>query len=173
MRQMLQGAADAGAETRYVHLPSYQIAGCIGCERCRKDKICTQFYDGMHLLYPQIEEADGIILGSPAYNYNVTPWMKAFIDRLYPFFTFSSERPGPYTSRLADRGKRALVFGVCEQIDPKEAGYTVVSMHDAIAALGYRMAQPMTFAGHFAVGSASGCTVTLQRAYTAGSTFVQ
>lgn len=172
MKQMLKGATDAGAETHYVHLKSYQIAGCIGCEQCRKDKTCTQFYDGMHLLYPLIEEADGIILGSPAYNYNVTPWMKAFIDRLYPFFTFPAERPGPYTSCLADRGKRALVFGVCAQLDPREAGYTVFSMHDAIEALGYIMADPITFAGHFAVGSASHSPETLKRAYTASSVFI-
>ena len=84
MKRMLEGAAARGAETAYFHLIAYHINGCIGCERCRIDKTCTQFYDGMHLLYEVIERADGIILGSPTYNYSMTPWMKAFIDRFYP-----------------------------------------------------------------------------------------
>ncbi len=57
----------------YIHLHSLQINVCIGCEKCRKDKTCTQFNDDMNLLYPLLEEADGIILGSPTYNYTMTP----------------------------------------------------------------------------------------------------
>ncbi|MEA5032234.1 MAG: flavodoxin family protein [Sphaerochaeta sp.] len=173
MKSLLQGAQEAGAHVENIHLRSYHIEGCIGCERCRKDKTCTQFFDGMHLLYPKLIEADGIILGSPTYNYNVTPWMKAFIDRLYPFFDFTEPRPGPYTSRLADRGKRALVFGVCEQVDPKEMGYTIVSMQDAIAALGYGMSEPLAFPAHFGPQSASKSEKEMERARKAGFGLVQ
>lgn len=155
LRSMIEGAQQAGADAEYVHLKSYHIEGCIGCEQCRRDKTCTQFYDGMHLLYPKIEEAAGLILGSPTYNYNVTPWMKAFIDRFYPFFNFGKQRPGPYSSRLANRGKQAFVFTVCEQEDPKEAGYTVVSMRDACSALGYSIAGEHVFTSHFSASSVS------------------
>ena len=173
MHSMLTGAKENGAKVEAIHLRSYHIEGCIGCERCRKEKTCTQFMDGMHLLYDKIDKADGIILGSPAYNYNVTPWMKAFIDRLYPFFDFSEVRPGPYTSRLANRGKGALAYGVCEQIDPKEVGYTVVSMHDSIAALGYAMANSLTFSSHFLPNSVKKSDKELKRAYQAGEDFVR
>ena len=84
LRALLDGATSEGVETEAVSLRDYTIAPCTGCERCRKDLTCTRFYDGMHLLYPKIEAADGLILGSPTYNYNITPEMKAFIDRLYP-----------------------------------------------------------------------------------------
>jgi multimeric flavodoxin WrbA len=69
MDSMLSGAESVGAQTQLVQLYAYSISGCIVCERCRKDKTCTQFLDGMHLLYPLIEEADALILGSPTYNY--------------------------------------------------------------------------------------------------------
>ncbi|MCF7945330.1 MAG: flavodoxin family protein [Spirochaetia bacterium] len=170
---MLKGAEQAGAETEYIQLYSHHIQGCIGCEKCRRDKTCTQFLDGMHLLYPKIEAAEGIILGSPTYNYNVTPWMKAFIDRLYPFFNFSKERPGPYSSRLAEKGKRALVFGVCEQIDPKEMGYTIVSMRDSIEALGYTIHDEMAFTAHFFANSIKKDSKEKNRAEIAGVKFVE
>jgi multimeric flavodoxin WrbA len=173
MKEMLRGAAESGSTTEYIHLPSYHIEGCIGCERCRMDKTCTQFFDGMHLLYEKIERADGIILGSPTYNYNVTPWMKAFIDRLYPFFDFSNPRPGPYSSRLAHAQRRALVFGVCEQHDPKEVGYTVVSMKDAIQVLGYIIHDSLVFSGHFQANSAAKNRETLQMAFLSGESFAK
>lgn len=173
MQTVLDGACTEGAQVEMIHLKSYQIEGCIGCERCRKDKTCTQFFDGMHLLYDKLDRADGIILGSPAYNYNVTPWMKSFIDRLYPFFDFTEPRPGPYTSRLANRGKGALVYGVCEQEDPKELGYTAISMRDAIEALGYSIFDTLAFSKHFLPNSVRKSSQDLERACKAGREFVR
>ncbi|WP_422477324.1 flavodoxin family protein [Pleomorphochaeta sp. DL1XJH-081] len=172
MDSISKGAKTQGAEVEVIHLESYHIEPCIGCERCRKDKTCTRFFDGMHLLYDKLDRADGIILGSPAYNYNMTPWMKSFIDRLYPFFDFSEPRPGPYTSRLANRGKGALIFGVCEQTDPKELGYTAVSMRDAIQAVGYSIFDTLAFANHFLPNSVTKHPEDRKRAYDAGVGFV-
>jgi multimeric flavodoxin WrbA len=168
MDSMLSGAESVGAQTQLVQLYAYSISGCIGCERCRKDKTCTQFLDGMHLLYPLIEEADALILGSPTYNYNMTSQMKSFIDRLYPYFDFTEPRPGPYSSRLAGLGKKALIFAVCEQNDPGENGYTAVSMRDAIEAVGYEIFDKLVFPSHFYANSASKSTEDLDRAYDAG-----
>lgn len=173
MKEMLKGAQEEEIEVTYIHLPSYHIQGCIGCEKCRKDKTCTQFLDGMHLLYPLIEKADGIILGSPTYNYTMTPIMKAFIDRLYPYFDFTEERPGSYTSRLAKLGKRALIFGVCEQLDEKEMYYNVNVMKQAIHVVGYEIEDSLFFTGHFKANSASHDEKDLLRAYEAGKSFAQ
>jgi multimeric flavodoxin WrbA len=173
MKSMLEGAQHAGAQTELIELSSFRIEGCIGCEQCRRDKTCTRFYDGMHLLYPKIMEADGLILGSPTYNYNMTPQMKAFIDRLYPYFDFTEPRPGPYSSRLAGLGKRSLVFAVCEQHDPGEIGYTLVAMRDAIRVLGYEIAGEEIFSSHFHARSAAGCTEDLNRAVKAGASLVK
>ena len=173
MKEMLKGAQEGGADIELIHLSDFHIEGCIGCEKCRKDKTCTQFYDGMHLLYPKIEQAQGIILGSPTYNYTMTPLMKCFIDRLYPYFDFSEQRPGPYSSRLANRGKRALIFGVCEQIAQEEMKYNIPVMRDAIHVVGYEIVGTLYFTGHFKANSASGDRETMQRAFVSGNTFAQ
>jgi multimeric flavodoxin WrbA len=173
MEEMLKGSEHAGAEIKFIHLPSYHIENCIGCERCRKDKTCTTFFDGMHLLYPLINEADGIILGSPTYNYDMTPWMKSFIDRMYPFFDFGKVRPGPYTSRLANRGKKALVFGVCEQIHEEEMSHNITCMRDAINVIGYEVYDMLAFPGHFYANSVSKNQADLNRSFNVGENFAR
>ena len=107
LAEVLHGVSDAGGETSAVSLSEYTIEGCLGCERCRRDLTCTRFNDGMTLLYPRIMDADALVLGSPVYHYNVTSQMKAFIDRLYAFYDFTDDRPRGYSSRLADRERKA------------------------------------------------------------------
>jgi len=162
------GAQSAGIETEIVYLRSYEIHPCVGCERCRKDKICTRFYDGMHLLYEKIDSSRGLVVGSPTYNYNITPWMKAFIDRFYPYFDFTNPRPGPYRSRLADQGRMAVAVGVCEQTEVSELGFTIPAMSDALRVIGYEIVAELPVTGHFAAGSVKKDTEVLSRAREAG-----
>lgn len=122
LEQILRGVVSGGVIASEIQLRDYQLQPCIGCERCRIDKTCTSLQDGMQLLYPGLLEARGIVLVSPVYNYNITAIMKIFIDRLYPFYNFSDERPGPWTSRLAGQGRKALVAAIGEQVSFDEGG---------------------------------------------------
>ena len=171
LRALLEGAAAAGAETEAVYLRDYVIHSCIGCERCRKDLTCTRFMDGMHLLYPKIEAADGLILGSPTYNYNITPEMKAFIDRLYPYYRFSAERPGPYSSFFQSRGRKALVFSVAEQTKPEERGFAIEAMQRPLAALGFVVTDTLPAEGYFEKRAVAGDSAMQERAREAGRRF--
>lgn len=164
----LKGAESAGAETKKVMLREYSIESCIGCEACRKAGTCAKFHDGMSLLYPEIEEAKGLILGSPTYNYNVTAPMKAFIDRLYPFYNFTDERPGPYSSKLGDQGRKALVFTVCEQLKIEEMGFTLEALGMPLEALGYEVVEKFLAPGHFAKAAISKDEEIIRKAYEAG-----
>ena len=150
----LAAAAAKGATTERVHLRDYSIAPCVGCERCRTEPTCTRFLDGMHLLYPKLERAEGLVIGSPTHNYNVTAWVKAFIDRLYPYYVFAEQRPGSWGSRLAGQGRVAITFEVCEQEDPAEASLTLEALGRPLEALGYEVCAAVPVLGHFAKGSA-------------------
>jgi multimeric flavodoxin WrbA len=173
LAELLAGAAEAGAETEAVHLRTCAINPCTGCERCRKDLTCTRFYDSMHLLYPKIEAADGIILGSPTYNYNITPEMKAFIDRLYPYYRFSDQRPGPWSTYFAGQGKQALVFSVAEQDDPDERGFAVEAMQRPIEALGFAVTDNLQAEGYFAKGAVANDPALRKRARESGMRFAR
>ncbi|HXY74346.1 MAG TPA: flavodoxin family protein [Dehalococcoidales bacterium] len=82
MDQSLQEAASLGAQTEKVVLSTLKLNPCLGHENCGSTKSCFQKDDGMALL-DKFCEADGIILASPVYYFDVTSWMKIFIDRNY------------------------------------------------------------------------------------------
>lgn len=173
LARILEGAASAGAEVEGVHLCDYTIEACTGCERCRKDLTCTRFLDGMHLLYPKLEGAQGLVIGSPTYNYNVTSMTKSFIDRLYPYYTFTEERPGGYSSRLAVGGRRALVISVCEQRDLSEMGFTLDALSMPLEALGYEVAERFPVTGIFERGAVRRHEEIMDAAYEAGRRFAR
>ncbi len=108
LKHVLKGVAERDITATGIHLRDFQYQGCVGCEQCRRDKICTGLRDGLSLVYPAIVDSRGLILVSPTHNYNVTAWMKAFIDRLYCFYDFDNHRPRGWSSRLAGQGRKAL-----------------------------------------------------------------
>ena len=122
----------------------------------------------MHLLYPKIRAARGLVMGSPTYNYNITPWVKAFIDRLYPFYNFSIPRPGPWSSRLAGEDRHALVFSVCEQHDIAAMGVTLEAMARPIEALGYNVLENLPVTGFFDRGAVRADEAVMSQAWGAG-----
>ena len=137
--QILAGAKERGAGGEAIHLRDYSFEPCIGCEKCRKDEICTGLDDGMQLLYPRILGSRGLVLVSPTHNYNVTAWMKAFIDRLYCFYVFDDNRPRGWSSRLAGHGRKAVLGAICEQESKKDMGFTLEAMRLPLEALGYEI----------------------------------
>ena len=70
-------------ETELVSLSEKELQGCMGCYRCfeKKDRRCAVKTDAANEYIEKMEGADGIVLGSPAHFIDVTPKMKALIDR--------------------------------------------------------------------------------------------
>jgi len=170
---MLGGAAKHGVETHGVHLRDVNFQGCVGCERCRKDKICTGLTDGMSVLYPDILESRGLILVSPTHNYNVTAWMKAFIDRLYCFYNFDRECPRGWSSRLAGQGRKAVIAAICEQVDARDMGFTVDAMRLPLEALGYEIVGVQTVFRVFEKGKVKEDNEALLKAEQLGSNLAE
>lgn len=139
LKNIVAGVTQENVLANYLNLSSIQFQGCIGCERCRKDKICTGLIDGMSVLYEQIMLSKGLILVSPTHNYNITSWMKAFIDRLYCFYNFENERPGSWSSQLANQGRKVVLAAICEQETKEEMGFTLEAMRKPLEALGYEI----------------------------------
>jgi multimeric flavodoxin WrbA len=78
---VLEGAAEAGAETEIIDLANYLITPCTACDACSLNGICVHDDDVPALLI-RMKDADGIIFGSPVYIDNITGQMKVFFDRL-------------------------------------------------------------------------------------------
>lgn len=139
-------------DTEIIYLSDIDFSPCVGCEQCRRDKICTRFEDGLTPYYDTIMETRGLVLVSPVHNYNITAWMKAFIDRLYCFYDFDDERPRGWSCRLAGQGRFAALAIVAEQMEKKDLGVTMEAMRMPIKAFGYGIAGELAVLGKFDAG---------------------
>ncbi len=169
LREILAGARASGSEVREAHLRDYRYEPCVGCEKCRKDKICTRFNDGMTLLYPGIQESRGLVLVSPVHNYNVTAWMKAFIDRLYCYYEFQDTRPRAWSSRLAGQGRKAVLGAIAEQVDKRDMGFALEAMRLPLQALGFEIVAEIAVLGIFDKGRVAERFDVMEQARNAGA----
>jgi multimeric flavodoxin WrbA len=170
LKHVLIGARNAGATTKEVQLRDYQFQPCIGCEKCRKAKQCIGLQDGMQLIYPKIIEAHGLVLISPTHHYNVTGWMKSFIDRLYCFYVFSDDRPRRWSSRLAGQNRKAIIASIGEQASREEGtGFTLEAMRLPMDALGYEVIGELPVLGIFNKGKIKKDKKVLESAENLGS----
>lgn len=83
-RQFLDSVQSAGGvQSDVVFLSDHQIGACRGCKACfiRGDEFCP-LHDDRDGLLEKIGKADGVVLASPVYSFQVSAHMKAFLDRL-------------------------------------------------------------------------------------------
>ncbi|MFU8891826.1 MAG: flavodoxin family protein [Anaerosomatales bacterium] len=73
----------AGIECELISLAGQTVGGCTACMRCRKeaDRRCHGRDDFGNGVIEALDAADGILLASPVYFADITPEIKAIIDR--------------------------------------------------------------------------------------------
>lgn len=113
-----------GRKVEKVVLSEIELNICDGCGYCGKNNTC-HFNDDISKTINKMKNVEGVILGSPSYNYNVTPYMKIFLDRLFSLFTFGK---GSWNSKLDSRGIKAIIIGLCAGEDEYSIGFTIESM---------------------------------------------
>jgi multimeric flavodoxin WrbA len=72
-----------GIPTEIVWVGNKEIRGCISCRKCRDRGACIFDDDGVNRYRDKVNEADGIILGSPVYYGGIAGTFKSFLDRLF------------------------------------------------------------------------------------------
>ena len=83
INMVLEELNKEGIETELYQLAGKKIHGCKGCYQCyiNQDQRCSIDDDIANECIEKMKSADGIILGSPVYVADVSPEMKALIDR--------------------------------------------------------------------------------------------
>jgi multimeric flavodoxin WrbA len=83
IKTVFQELREDGIETELVQLSGKRLKGCIACYNCVKnrDKRCSVTDDALNDCIEKMLGAEAVILGSPTYFANVTPEIKALIDR--------------------------------------------------------------------------------------------
>jgi len=94
LEKALEGAASQGAETELIHLYDLSFKGCVSCFSCKtiggKSYGKCAVKDELTPIFEKIEEADGIVLGSPIYLGTATGQMRSFMERLiFPYLTYT------------------------------------------------------------------------------------
>nr|WP_320133626.1 flavodoxin family protein [uncultured Holophaga sp.] len=83
LNAVLKPLAEAGWETELIQIGGRELPGCKACFKCmeRRDRRCIFGKDIFNDVFAKMVEADAIILGSPTYFADVTPEIKALMDR--------------------------------------------------------------------------------------------
>lgn len=71
-----------GIETEEIHVGNKDIRGCIACMKCRETGKCV-FNDLVNETAAKLDEADGIIVGSPVYYGMPNGTVLSFMQRLF------------------------------------------------------------------------------------------
>jgi len=77
LRHVMAELEKEGIETEMIQLSGSKIHGCLAC----RDGRCSQKDDMGNEYIARMAEAEGILLGSPTYVTDVSPEIKALIDR--------------------------------------------------------------------------------------------
>jgi multimeric flavodoxin WrbA len=80
---VLEELQHEGVQTEMIQMAGMKIHGCLACRQCfaQKNGRCSQESDEGNGLINKMIESDGILLGSPTYVADISPEIKALIDR--------------------------------------------------------------------------------------------
>ncbi|MCR5659702.1 MAG: flavodoxin family protein [Bacteroidales bacterium] len=71
-----------GIETEIVHIGNKDIRGCIACGKCAELGHCV-FNDMVNEVASKLEQADGLVVGSPVYYAGPNGTLTNLLDRLF------------------------------------------------------------------------------------------
>jgi len=82
LNQMVEVFQSEGIETEIIQVGSQLIRGCTGCGSCYKLGKCV-FDDIVNETAKKLQNADGLVLGSPVYYASPNGTLLSFLDRLF------------------------------------------------------------------------------------------
>ena len=172
MHRIMESAKSQNAVTELVHLKDLNIKPCLACEGCRVARVCRAHADDMQVLISKLKAAQGIVLGSPVHNYNISSFMKIFLDRMYPLHYFNPENRLEHYS-LLEQNKKTVIYTIGEQKSCKYSDMALNAMRLPMKTLGCDIIQEFAASGFFKTGSVLKDEKLLQTAYKAGVDLVQ
>jgi len=82
INEVFKALEKEGIKTEFFQLGGKVVNGCVACMKCRKEKdgFCHKKNDVINSCIERMLKADGIIIGSPVYNADLTADAKAFLE---------------------------------------------------------------------------------------------
>jgi multimeric flavodoxin WrbA len=112
--QVAAGARAASAQVQSHYQHELEIQPCDACDACQAGAyVGCVIDDDMQQLYPQLLEADGLVIASPVYWFTVSAQTKLFMDRCYALVAEDG---------WALRGKKVGIVMTYGDDDPFDSG---------------------------------------------------
>ena len=116
-----EGAESKGHEVKVLNIGQMKFNGCIGCEYChtKGEGVCVQ-KDDMFNVYPDLMDAEMIVIASPIYYWGFSGQMMSLISRFYAIgkpaadkyaMFLSSGSPGVYDAPISEYRSILKFFG--------------------------------------------------------------
>ena len=86
--EMIKVFEEEGVGTELIQVGIKDIRGCISCNKCSETGKCV-FDDLVNEVAPKLEEADGLVVGSPVYYGSPNGNIISLMDRLFYSTHFS------------------------------------------------------------------------------------
>lgn len=80
--EMIKVFHDEGFETEIIQIGNRDVRGCISCRKCTEIGKCV-FDDIVNETAHKLDEADGLVIGSPVYYGSPNGTLLSFLDRLF------------------------------------------------------------------------------------------
>ena len=82
LEEMIKTFEEEGIETELIQIGNKNIRGCIACNKCDELGKCV-FDDLVNEVAQKLDEADGLVVGSPVYYSSPNGTVLSFMDRLF------------------------------------------------------------------------------------------
>lgn len=128
VEEALAGARDSGAETEIIQVSDLNFQFCQGCMKCRSRGECVN-EDDLGDVLEKLDQADGIVIGSPVYGHYLPGQLKAVFDRLGSMSMLVKPNPNGIIiveSRLTKKVRNGLAITVCSAPYPEMTEATLV-----------------------------------------------
>lgn len=131
VQAVLDGAEQAGYQTKKYMLNEMKYSGCQACDYCKSHEGC-RLEDDLTSLLQDMAEADAVVFGSPIYFLQFTGQFRLMEDRMYSLIDAG------FNSRLRP-GKKAVI--VTSQGNPDLVSYEKAAMEfaDLLKMLGFEV----------------------------------
>lgn len=131
--EVLNSAAERGAETKRIFLADKRVEFCTNCRSCARENGIRRgrciHDDDMAGILDQCEAADVLVLGAPVNFYNVNALTRCFMERLICYSSWPADQLAPRL-RVEEPDKKAVL--VTAAALPAPAGYVLTGAPRAL-----------------------------------------
>jgi len=115
LQAMLAKLSSLGARTEFIWTGKTAIQYCNACEHCMKEDICI-LKDDYEQIRQKILQADGIILGSPNYAFQMSASLKSLYERSHSLLYYTRRLAGKYAVGVSVGGHPYMTDKIAKTI---------------------------------------------------------